>query len=203
MEQIKSPKTRGRPRAFDNEEALDRALKVFWTRGYEGASLNELTNALGINRPSLYAAFGNKEELFRKALARYLEGPVAYLREVMHETTARQVVEQFLLKSVDVLTDKNNPGGCMVVQGALSCGEGAAIIRQELINCRKSYEDEFCRRFEDAQAKGDLDRGIDTDSLAKYVATIHQGLSVQASSGATREELLAVVATVLKHWPSK
>ena len=202
MEQAKLQKTRGRPRAFNAEEALDLALKLFWEKGYEGTSLSDLTDALAINRPSLYAAFGNKEELFRKALTRYIEGPVAFVRESMNEPTARKAVEKFLLKSVDFLTDKNNPGGCMIVQGALSCSEDANIIRNELIGRRQAYEDVFRQRFAQAQAQGDLSPDISCEGLAKYVATIHQGMSVQASSGAAREDLLAVVAIIMRGWPS-
>src|SRR5438094_9922303 len=107
--------TVGRPRAFDVDEALDQALKVFWRKGYEGTSLPDLTKAMGINRPSLYAAFGNKEELFRKALDRYAEGPAAYAAEALNEPTARAVAELLLEGSVNLLTDPRNPRGCLVV----------------------------------------------------------------------------------------
>src|SRR5712672_80887 len=109
---------RGRPRDFDVDEALDRALEVFWRRGYEGASLPDLTAAMGINRPSLYAAFGSKEGLFRRALDRYAEGPAAYVREALDEPTARRVAERLLGGAAERLTDPRNPGGCLVVQGA-------------------------------------------------------------------------------------
>src|SRR5262245_30757068 len=105
----------GRPREFNEEEALDRALEVFWRRGYEGATLPELTAAMGINRPSLYAAFGNKETLFRKALARYVAGPAGYVKVAMDQPTARAAVERLFAGSVAALTDPRNPGGCLVV----------------------------------------------------------------------------------------
>src|SRR6516225_7036799 len=103
----------GRPRAFDIDKALDRALKVFWRKGYEGASLPELTRAMGINRPSLYAAFGNKEALFRKVLDRYAEGPAAYVREALTEPTARAVAERLLGGAVDLLSGPRGPRGCL------------------------------------------------------------------------------------------
>src|SRR4051812_12601073 len=104
----------GRVRQFDVNEALDRAMEVFWKRGYEGATLDELTAAMGINRPSLYAAFGNKEELYRKALDRYRTGPVAFFAEALARPTAREVAEALLRGTVRMLTDKAHPGGCMV-----------------------------------------------------------------------------------------
>src|SRR5688500_8021169 len=121
---------RGRPRAFDVDEALDRALKVFWRMGYEGASLDDLTEAMRINRPSLYAAFGNKENLFRKALARYAQGPAGHVCKALEAPTARAVAEQMLRGTVDLLTDPRHPRGCLIVQGALACGEGSERIRR-------------------------------------------------------------------------
>src|ERR1700745_2537406 len=109
-------------RQFDVDEALERALGLFWARGYEGATLPELTKAMGINRPSLYAAFGNKEQLFRKALDRYVEGPACYLRKALAEPTAKAVAEKVLDGAVEMLTDAKHPPGCMIVSGALACG---------------------------------------------------------------------------------
>src|SRR3974390_1073225 len=128
----------GRKRQFDVDEALDRALEVFWKRGYEGATLPELTSAMGINRPSLYAAFGNKEQLFRKALERYREGPVAFVAEALKEPTARGVAEGLFRGVVRLLGDKHNPRGCMVVHGALACGEEAEPVRRELAGRREA-----------------------------------------------------------------
>lgn len=195
-------KPRGRPLAFNQEEALDAALNVFWSRGYEGTSMAELTEALGINKPSIYAAFGNKEELFRQALARYVSGPAAFVTEVKKQATAYQVVESFLRQAADFFTSKETPNGCLIVQAALTCGQNSSVIQQELIAYRKSFEERFAERFELAKVQGDLPQQIDSRKLAKYVATIHQGMSVQASSGATREELLAVVEMALRNWPT-
>src|SRR5947208_7756415 len=125
--------TVGRPRAFDVDQALDQALKVFWRKGYEGASLPDLTRAMGINRPSLYAAFGNKEALFRRAIERYVEGPAAHFREALREPTARTVVERLLRGTVASLTDSRNPPGCFLVQEALVCGDAADRVRREMV----------------------------------------------------------------------
>ena len=194
-------KPRGRPLAFDQQKALDKAMHVFWTHGYEGTSMAELTDALGINKPSIYAAFGNKEELFRKALAHYIAGPVAFVSEVKNAASARQVVENFLTQAVEFFSNPATPNGCLIVQAALTCGQGSRAIQQELITYRNHFETAFAARFELAKAQGDLPQDADAAGLAKYIATIHQGLSVQASSGATKAELYAVVEIALKTWP--
>ena len=198
----KPAKTRGRPLAFNQDEALDKALRVFWARGYEGASMAELTEALGINKPSIYAAFGNKEALFRKALTRYSTGPASFVKDAMKEPTARLVVEKFLMQAVDFFSDKSTPNGCMIVQGALTCSAGSLLIQQVLIAYRKSYEDALALRFELAKTKGDLPAHVNTAALAKYLTTKHQGMSVQATSGATKDELLAIAEIALSHWPA-
>src|SRR4051812_27555782 len=138
---------RGRPRAFDPDAALDRALEVFWRKGYEGASLPDLTEAMGINRPSLYAAFGNKEELFRKVLDRYAQGPAGYIGEATKEPKARTVFERLLERSAELLTDPKNPRGCLLVQGALACGDSHEAIRQELASRRATGEAAIRQRF--------------------------------------------------------
>ena len=198
----KPTKPRGRPLAFNQDDALEKALQIFWSRGYEGASMAELADALGINKPSIYATFGNKEALFRKALAKYLAGPAAFIGEAMKEPTAHQVVEKFLLLAVDFFSDKNTPNGCMIVQGALTCSAGSTLIQQELIAYRKSYEDALAQRFEQAITQGDLPAHVNAAALAKYLTTIHQGMSVQATSGATKEELLAIIEIALSNWPT-
>ena len=193
-------KSRGRPRVFDMDEALEKALKIFWARGYEGTSIAELTETLGVNKPSLYAAFGNKEELFYKALLRYASGPVAFVNDVLKEPTARKVAETFLFRAAEFLTDPQHPKGCMIVQGALSSGESADLVRNILIKFRKSYEDQLAERFTKAISDGDLSSKANPKCLAKYLATIHQGMSVQATSGATKDELLDVANIALKAW---
>jgi AcrR family transcriptional regulator len=191
----------GRPRAFDIDKALDRALQVFWRKGYEGTSLSDLTKAMGINRPSLYAAFGNKEALFRKALDRYAEGPAAYTRKAVDEPTARAVVERLLRGVVDLLTDPCTPQGCLAVQGALACGDAADAIRQELISRRVAGEAALRQRLERAIADGDLPADANPADLARYVTTVSQGMAVQAAGGASREELQRVVEMALRAWP--
>jgi AcrR family transcriptional regulator len=198
----KSPsKPAGRPRSFDTGNALDRAVDVFWRKGYEGASLSDLTRAMGINRPSLYAAFGDKEQLFRKVLDRYDEGPASYCSAALQETTSREVVERLLYGTADMLTSPQNPGGCLKVQGALACGNGAASVRKELISRRLAGEAALRQRLNRAKIEGDLPPGANPATLAGYIVTLIQGMSVQAASGAKRSELNHIIDIALQSWP--
>ena len=193
---------KGRPRAFDPDVALQRALKVFWRQGYEGTSLSDLTAAMGINRPSLYAAFGNKEQLFRKALDRYLTGPAAHVREALAAPTAREVAEYLLAGAVEQFGDAKIPAGCLVVQAALTCGAEAEPIRQELAALRDDTRLALRRRFEQAVAEGDLPPGTNTGDLAAYLMTVVHGLAVQSATGLSREELRGIAAQALCAWPA-
>lgn len=189
----------GRPRAFDAEKALDRAMQVFWRKGYLGTSLSDLTDAMGINRPSLYAAFGNKKSLFRRVLGRYLEGPSVYVTDALREPTARAAVELVLYGVVDLLTDPRTPTTCMWVHGALSCGDDP--LRKEFAAQRVAGFEALRARFRRAVAEGELPISVDVDTLANFVQTVNFGLTVQASTGATRKDLLSVVAAALQAWP--
>lgn len=191
--------SRGRPRAFDQEEVLEKAMLVFWKYGYEGASMGALTEAMGINKPSLYAVFGTKEELFRKAIEKYLTGQVAFVPQALNEPSLQDALRKLLTQSVEFLTDRRTPLGCLVLQGALNCGQGHEAIQQELIAQRLGYEKMLRQRFELAQAQNDLDARFDAAVLARYIVTVHQGLSVQATNGATKEELMPVVEMVINN----
>jgi len=192
----------GRPRAFDVDLALDRALHVFWHKGYEGASLSDLTKAMRINRPSLYAAFGNKEELFRKALDRYAEGPAAYVRGALKEPTAHAVTEKLLRGAIDTVTDPQTPAGCFMVQGALACGDAADAIRREVSARRSAAEAALRRRFQRAKRERDLPSNADPSDLARYIVTVMHGMAVQRAGGATRTQLLRVMKVALRAWPN-
>ncbi|WP_242886930.1 TetR/AcrR family transcriptional regulator [Actinomadura litoris] len=189
----------GRPREFDVDERLDRALTVFWRQGYEGTALSDLTRAMGINRPSLYAAYGNKEALFRKAVDRYVEGPASYVHGALAKPTARAVAEALLYGAVEVVT--RGPGGCLIVQAALATGEQNENVREEIASRRRTGEHDLAARFERARAEGDLPPDIDCEALARYVWSISYGVSVQAAGGASNDELRKVVALALTLWP--
>ena len=192
---------RGRPRSFDPDKALDRALRVFWRKGYEGASLSDLTKAMGINRPSLYAAFGDKEALFRKVLDRYTSGPVNYVREASNQPTARGVAERLLLGTAEQMCDARNPTGCLLVQAALVSGHTADSVRRELNSRRHAGQIALQQRLRRAKREGDLSADADPAALARYLMTVTNGMSVQAAGGASRRDLKKVAETALRAWP--
>jgi AcrR family transcriptional regulator len=191
----------GRPRKFDVDEALDRAVLVFWQLGYERTTLTDLCDAMEINRPSLYAAFGTKEELFRRALDRYANGPHAYEAEALALPTARQVAEALLRGAVERQTGVDTPHGCLAVLGATTHPDAESPVAQALIAARTLGEEAVRARFSQAKADGDLPADSDPAELAAYVRTVIYGMTVQAAGGATRADLERVVDLALRAWP--
>jgi AcrR family transcriptional regulator len=182
----------GRPREFDTGKALDEAMEVFWRHGYEGATIAELTTAMGINPPSLYSAFGSKEGLLKAALDRYSQKREECMQEVLNAPTAREVVERFLMRLADMQTDSKNPPGCLLVAGGLACGAGAENVPFELAAKRARTEEQLRERFKRAKQEGDLPADADPAALARYLSAVIVGMGVLASSGASREELREV-----------
>jgi len=193
----------GRPRAFDPDTALERAMHVFWAKGYEGASLSDLTRAMRINRPSLYAAFGNKEELFRKVLDRYVNGPLAYFGKALAVPKARDVIEQIFLGATRMAGDPRFPSGCLMVQGALAVGNAAGSVRKEAAGRRGAAEVALRRRLQRAKREGDLPKNADPTELARYVMTVLQGMAVQGADGASPDQLRRVAQMALRAWPKR
>ena len=191
-----------RPREFCVDTALDRALEVFWQSGFEGTSISRLTEAMGINRPSLYATFGNKEELFQKAMDRYISLKNYYFDQAMAAAEPKEVVERLLMEGAAVLTDPDHPVGCLAVQGALSCSAETERVRDELAKIRTSFQDKLRERFTKDLDEGRLPPEADPAALAGFVSTVSYGMSVQASGGATREDLEVVAQTALKAFPA-
>jgi AcrR family transcriptional regulator len=191
----------GRARAFDTDEALERAMTTFWRKGYDGTSLSDLTAAMGISRPSLYAAYGNKEELFRKVLERYGEGPSSYERDALAQPTGREVAESLLRGAADVQTDPDTPAGCLAVLGSTYCAEDSSPIGKILIASRLAGHAAIRERFERAQAAGDLPTTADPQALTHYIGAVVCGMAVLAASGATRKELERVIELTMRAWP--
>jgi AcrR family transcriptional regulator len=192
---------RGRPRQFCADAALAAALRVFWRRGYEGASMTELTEAMGITKPSLYACFGNKEALFCKALDLYERDKLAYVHAALEAPTARGVAERFLRGSLALQSGSGDPRGCMGVISAVACVNFADSIREEVMARRASSDRAILERFRRAKAEGDFPDTVTPEALSSYLSAVMQGLSVQAGSGASHEQLEQLVETTLALWP--
>jgi AcrR family transcriptional regulator len=191
---------RGRPRSFDRDAALRRAMEVFWRHGYEGTSLSQLTTAMGINAPSLYAAFGSKEALFREAVELYDATEGALANGALEAPTAREAVEAMLRGNVADYTDPSKPPGCMIVLAATIGTVGNEGVRDFLAEKRRIGEDLLRRRLQRGVEEGDLEPGTDVTALAAFVTTVQQGLSIQARDGAPRATLDAIVDHALVVW---
>ena len=193
----------GRPRAFDTGVALASALDVFWRRGFEGASLTDLTAAMGITRPSLYAAFGNKETLFHRALDHYEDTHMGFAREALAAPTAIETIRQLLYGYADLQTGPEHPPGALETNGALACSTAAEPVKKMLIERRAADEQALAVRLERARAEGDLPVDCDAAALAQFVTAVACGMAVKAASGAKRRALHGVIETALRAVPGR
>jgi AcrR family transcriptional regulator len=195
-------KPRGRPLSFDRDAALETAMHVFWERGYEAASISDLTAAMGITPPSLYTAFGDKEQLFLEAIERYALGyGSAGVRALQEEPSARGAIERWLLEAANELTQPCHPKGCMVVMAATNCSAAAERVQGALLLRRTEAIANVGRRIQGGIDDGELPPDTDAQDLANFYATIYQGMSMQAKDGATHESLMATVRTAMRSWP--
>ncbi|GAA3579461.1 TetR/AcrR family transcriptional regulator [Kribbella ginsengisoli] len=179
----------GRPRTFDEDEALERAVEVFWRQGYEGTSITDLTTAMGVNKPSLYAVFGGKADLFRRVIAHYAEHDMAYARAAIAEPTALQVAQRFLRDNVVAVTLDDKPNGCLSIQGGVSCSTANQDVSQFLAASRLAGEKAFADRFRLAITRGDLPADTDPDALARFLMVVSEGHAIHAAAGVPRESL--------------
>jgi len=192
-------KPRGRPRSFDREQALERAMRVFWKQGYEATSISDLTRAMRINPPSLYAAFGDKERLFLEAVGRYQQtrrGPAELLERA---PTAKAAIKALLLEAASALPDC---GGCMLVTSAASGADDSAHVQSELAGRRQDQKALLKARIDRGIRERDLPRGTDSAALAEFYTTVLHGMSIRARDGATRKSLLASATAALRAWPA-
>jgi AcrR family transcriptional regulator len=199
----KEPETRskpGRPRKFDEEEALEAAMRVFWEKGYEGASLSDLTQAMGIDRKSMYLTLGDKEALFKKVLNRYNATQLAFVPKAFAKPTLREFVDDFLNTAIRFWVDKSHPATCMTIQN-LAVSEEAQPIRQAMADWRKWRLNTIRDRIERARKEGDLPPDVKPDTFARYLAVIMGGLAIQAASGATLPELKRTIAMFRQTMP--
>lgn len=189
--------TVGRPRSFDTDEALTSALQVFWEKGYASTSLNDLTEAMGINKPSLYAAFGNKEQLFIKAMDLYEKRPESFFYNSLEEPTVLKMVEHMLMGAAQQMSDKSQPQGCMMIESAFASKEPTDLIKEAVHEKRERMGGLVYERFEEAKRAGELPEHVNCSDLMHYMFTIVMGMNIHASNGATREELESVAKLAL------
>lgn len=202
MDDKASKRPPGRPRTFDPAEALDAAMLLFWRHGYEGVSIAQLTNAMGVKSASLYAAFGSKEQLYRKALQHYLGGLGRIgVSSLATATTAREGVADVLREAAKAFTRPGYPPGCMVGIGALRCGTDNQIAADETAALRKLSQVAIVQRLDKARLEREIPDETNTTSLAAYFVAVVEGLSVQAQDGADRERLLQIGDLAMRAWP--
>lgn len=191
----------GRPREFSSEEAFIAATVVFAEKGFEGASLADLTKAMGINRTSMYATFGNKEQLFRLTTERFTQAGARYIEECLAAGKAREGVERVLREGVKRFTDPHGPGVCFLTQEPLTGSDASDETRQYAGRKRAAIELALRDLFDRAIKGGELPHKVSSEGLARFYAVVIQGLALQAQHGGTREQLLSVVDMAMASWP--
>ncbi|NUP45750.1 MAG: TetR/AcrR family transcriptional regulator [Catenulispora sp.] len=194
--------TRGRPRGFDRDAALEAALTEFWRHGYEATSIATLTKAMGVNPPSLYAAFGDKRKLFSAAVERYADTHGGYGARALARPTAREAVETLLRLAAAEYTAADHPPGCLVIDGATNTTDASHDVAEELRGYRENTKSALAEKIAADVDAGLLPAGTDARTLATFYSTVIQGMSTQARDGAGEEELQRVVDVALLAWPS-
>jgi AcrR family transcriptional regulator len=199
---VASLQQRGRPREFDREEALGRAMRLFWSRGYEATSVSDLTKAMGITPPSLYGTFGDKTRLFLEAVDRYQAGPGVFAqRALAEEPTAEGAIRRLLIDAVAAFCDPTQPKGCMVVLAATNCAVESSEVFDALADRRRAMERAIRDRIAAGEAVGELAADADIDVLTGLVALTLYGLAIKARDGASRSSLRKIVEQTMRTWP--
>jgi AcrR family transcriptional regulator len=189
----------GRPISFDKEAALEAALLLFWERGYEGTSMADLTQAMGLNPSSIYAAFGDKQALFSLAAKRYMDIRAQYATEALEEPTLKRFIRALFDSTVAFLTTPGHPPTCMTLAGAVGCSVDAAPARELMTEIRKQDQLALRKRLLQARKSGEFPKGINVDDYTRYLSTIIAGLSIQAANGSTKAELKRTAQMALQH----
>lgn len=192
---------RGRPVGFDRAEVLDRAMRVFWAKGFAATSMNDLIAAMGIASPSLYAAFGSKASLYQAALRHYMALHEGIVLRAMQLPTARGSIEALLLNAVTVFSHTDFPSGCMVEQTAGEAGDMSPELVMSLGGMREANNENFHARLRRGVEDGDVPAEADIQAVASFYATVHKGLSLSSRGGTGTSELNSVVTSAMAAWP--
>jgi AcrR family transcriptional regulator len=192
-----------RPRDFEEAVVLDRAMEVFWRHGYEGASMAELTKAMALNSPSIYAAFGSKRGLFDAVLNRYRERRTAHREYVLAGATAREVARRTLFGAIEWLVAPNEPLGCLLIQAGMSAGVNNDDIPRTILNQRSRTKDLLTERLKRAQEDGDLPESSDPAALTRYLLMVFNGLALQAAEGVSKAALTESAELAMMAWPAR
>jgi len=190
--------TKGRPRSFDEDRAIDAAMRVFWEKSFEGTTMTDLTDATGLSRSSIHAAFGSKEGLFLKAVERYRSEQMGHIPKALAEPTLPRTIEALFRGMVNALSIPGNPKGCLSIHGALACGTDCELVTQVMAKWRRSNGNLIKERIQQAQREGELHRDVNAADYARYIATIMMGIGMQAVNGAGRAELTRTVDMALQ-----
>lgn len=193
---------KGRPLSFDREDALTKAMLLFWRHGYEATSLNDLTTALGVKPSSIYSVFGDKKRLFLEAVAKYLSGPVTSESIIDHAVDGREAARGLLKAAAVGFTGQDTPAGCLLASSAISCSEGANDVKDELAAIRRGIEEQLLKKVKESVEAGQLPKDTAAEALASLTMAIIQGMSTLARDGATRDKLLGMIDAVMFAWPS-
>jgi len=201
---MQTTRPRGRPRTFDRQAALDAAMELFWRHGYEGTSIADLTAAMGFTPPTLYAAFGSKEDLYREVIQHFLlRSERQRMEAALNQTSAYAMLRYYLYAAAESFTDPSTPAGCMVATAALQCAVENQPIVQEVARIRHQMFIGFVERLDVAKRNQELPETIDSLALANFYTAIVQGMSVQAIDGASSADLIAVADLALSAWPGE
>lgn len=193
----------GRPRGFDRTTALEAAMLVFWKYGFDGTSYPDLTAATGMSKPTLYATFGDKVNLFREAAVAYMARTADVYEGVLNLPTAREAVQAFLRLSCGLETVPGVPLVCFLVQGAMTGSADTEALRHELTVLRRDATTKMAVRFERAQREGELPAASSPVVMAEFFAAVATGLSVQAASGTPAEQLRGAMNMAMSQWPGQ
>lgn len=193
---------KGRPLSFDRDEALTKAMLLFWRHGYEATSLNELTTALGVKPPSIYSVFGDKKRLFLEAVAKYLSGPVTSESIIADAVDGREAARGLLKAAAEGFTGQNTPAGCLLASSAISCSEGANDVKEELAAIRRGIEEQLLKKVRASVEAGQLPKDTAAEALASLTMAVIQGMSTLARDGAPRDKLLGMIDLAMLAWPS-